>query len=180
MKTEVRDTLLRVGLPCIGIAVVLAAAHYRRYSRTDLGLCLPAPTRAAIWFAAFVALAVFEELIGPTLGVAAPERWGTLYSPSIKVVRVAAMVILAPISEELVFRGLLYHVLSTTAAKPLGAIALTALAFTLMHVQYGYQALLFVLVDGVFYGTVRYSTGSILLTMCLHALGNAYAAYQRW
>ena len=40
-------------------------------------------------------------------------------------------------------------------------------------------ALLFVMAGGLFYGTVRYSTGSVLLTMIFHAVGNAYAAYQR-
>jgi membrane protease YdiL (CAAX protease family) len=180
MKAGVRDTVLRVVLPMVGIAVVVGVARMRQLSfHDDLGLRLPPLPRSAVWFAAFVVLVVLEEVLGPSLGVPAPERWGSLYGPWNKALRVFGMVVLAPISEELLFRGLLYHVIASTGLKEIGAILLTSVAFAGLHLQYGPQALLFVLADGLFYGAARYCTDSVVLTMMLHATGNAYAAFQR-
>jgi len=181
MKSEWRDTLLRLALPSVGIIVILGVARLRQLSLDDdLGLRWPVPGKAIMWFVAFVGLAVLEEVLGPVLGVPAPQPWGDKYSLPAKLLRVFAMVVLAPVSEELLFRGLLYQLFATTALKDVGAILLTAASFTALHSQYGYQALLWVMVDGLFYGMVRYSTGSVLLTIIFHAVGNAYAAYQRF
>jgi membrane protease YdiL (CAAX protease family) len=180
MKSEWRDTLLRLALPSVGIIVILGVARLRQLSfHDDLGLRWPAPGRAMLWFTVFLGLVVLEEVLGPVLGVPPPQPWGDKYSLPTKLLRVFAMVVLAPISEELLFRGLLYQLFARTALKDVGAILLTAAAFTALHSQYGYPALLFVMAGGLFYGTVRYSTGSVLLTMIFHAVGNAYAAYQR-
>lgn len=34
-------------------------------------------------------------------------------------------------------------------------------------------------VDGLFFGLARHRTGSVLVPMLLHSLGNGYAVYQR-
>jgi uncharacterized protein len=180
VKAERRDTVLRLVLPMVAIAVVLGVARMRQFSfQDDLGLRRPPLPESAVWFAAFVALVALEEVLGPSLGVPTPQRWGSLYGPWNKALRVFGMVVLASISEELLFRGLLYHVIASSGLKEIGAILLTSVAFTWLHFQYGFQALLFVLANGLFYGTARYFTDSVVLTMIMHATGNAYAAFQR-
>lgn len=181
MTPEVRDTLLRLLLPAIGIVVILFAANRRGLSLgDDLGLRLPSFRQGFLWLVVFLALAITEEVLWRALGQPAPEPWGDKYSRSIIWMRVLAMVVMAPIAEELLFRGLFFHMAANTFLKQTGAVFATAALFAAFHFQYGLWALLFVLVDGLFYGTVRAATGSIILTMALHAIGNAYAAYQRF
>jgi len=179
MRQGWRDTFSHVILPIVSLIVLVIAKHTRGLSWQDLGLRWPSLRSALLWLALFAVLSAGEEIAGKAWGVAAPEPWGTKYSIPAVVTRVFAMVVLAPMSEELLFRGLLYKLLGDTAAGPLGAIAITAAGFALLHFQYYGPEMLFVALDGLFYGFARYATGSTLLTMIFHSLGNLYAAYQR-
>jgi|SRR5215217_930813 len=178
--TPARDTLFRVVLPIIGIVLVIIVARQRNISfQRHLGLQLPSWESALLWLVLFVVLVVIEEWLGNALGVAKPAPWSSKYYGMTKVIRVVALVLIAPVSEELVFRGMLYHLVSTTRLKEVGAIFITALVFAAFHYQYSPKEVLLILVDGLFFGVVRYSTGSTVLTIALHMLGNGYAAYQR-
>jgi CAAX protease family protein len=180
MTPVVRDTLFRIVLPSVGTALVLIVAERRDMSfQEDLGLKIPSWDIALLWLLLFVALVVVEELLGRAWGLPRPEPWSLKYHGAAKIIRTVALILIAPLSEELVFRGMLYHLVSTTALKEAGAVVLTAVVFAALHYQYSSKELLFILADGLFYGVVRYSTGSTALTIGLHMLGNSYAAYQR-
>ena len=120
-----RDTLFRILLPLVGAAIVLIAARYKNMSfQRDLGLQLPSWESALLWLVLFVGLVVVEELVGTAWGLPQPEPWSLKYHGMTKIIRVLALILIAPVSEELVFRGMLYHVVSTTALKDVGAIFL--------------------------------------------------------
>jgi uncharacterized protein len=178
--TPSRDTLLRVLLPIIGVVIVIIVARQRDMSFTrDLGLRLPSWESTLMWLVLFVALVVIEEWLSNAWGLSKPEPWSVKYHGTTKVIRVLALVLIAPISEEVVFRGMLYHLVSTTRLQDVGAILITALIFAAFHYQYSSKEVLLILADGLFFGVVRYATGSTVLTIALHMLGNSYAAYQR-
>jgi len=178
--TPGRDTSFRVALPIVGAALVVIVARQRNMSlQRDLGLQLPSWESSLFWLLLFVGLVVVEELLGIAWGLPRPEPWSLKYQGIAKIIRVFAVILIAPICEELVFRGMLYHVVATTRLKDVGAIFITALVFAAFHYQYSPKEVLLILADGLFFGVVRYSTGSTALTMGLHMLGNSYAAYQR-
>jgi len=180
MTPVLRDSLLRLALPTVAIEIMLAVATVRKFSLSeDLGIRLPTFAQASLWTLIFCGLLISEELIGKAAGLQEPEPWGPQYSAAVKAVRAIAMVTVAPISEELLFRGLLFNAISKTALRRPGAVIITAIAFATLHYQYTLAELLFVLADGFFYGVARYVTGSTILTMLLHMLGNSYAAYER-
>jgi uncharacterized protein len=108
-----------------------------------------------------------------------PEPWGDRYTGILLGLRLLGLVILAPVAEELIFRGVLFARISVTRLGPAGAIVLPAILFALLHVQYTAIEGAFIAVDGLFFGLARYRTGSLLLPMLLHASGNAFAAAQR-
>jgi uncharacterized protein len=87
-------------------------------------------------------------------------------------------VVLAPLLEELAFRGALFGLLRPRLG-PGPTVGVTALVFTLAHAQYGPPELIQVLVDGVLFGLARLRTGSTRVPFCMHVLGNALAAWQR-
>lgn len=78
---------------------------------------------------------------------------------------------LAPLMEELFFRGFFYPVIAKSWGAKWG-IFLTALPFALLHMQqYGYSwaILLVIFVVGVVCGTVRAVTGSVASSVLVHA-----------
>lgn len=180
MKREWRDTLTRLAWPLLSLAVLMLVKELRGLSwRDDFNLRWPALSDASMWLAVFVALVVAEELISRALGIAPVVPWGNKYSRLVMVVRVLGMTVLAPLSEELLLRGLLFEVLSDKGVQPAGVIVITAVLFAALHGQYKLAGMALVLVDGLFFGLVRHYTGSTTLTIFLHGLGNSYAAYQR-
>jgi membrane protease YdiL (CAAX protease family) len=82
-------------------------------------------------------------------------------------------VLLAPVAEEIVFRGVLYGWLRRFVAAP-PAIAICAASFALFHLHYGARAL-GIFVIGCVLGWVRERSGTLRAPIVTHALNNAVA-----
>ncbi|WP_407152114.1 CPBP family intramembrane glutamic endopeptidase [Bradyrhizobium sp. ORS 86] len=93
---------------------------------------------------------------------------------------VLAFAVAAPIWEELFARGWLYRGWSESRLGPYGAILLSALVWTMMHLQYDWYFLCEVLSIGLLFGYLRFRTGSVWLTIVLHGLNNLAATIQTW
>jgi CAAX protease family protein len=85
----------------------------------------------------------------------------------------------APVSEEFLARGFLYYGWSKTFLKVPGAICLSSLVWTALHLQY-YDWFSFseVFSLGLWLGYLRYRSQSIWLTIVLHGLNNLAAVAQ--
>lgn len=106
-------------------------------------------------------------------GVAVPEADFTITSPSIGAVTVqfAYTVIMAPIVEEYIYRGI---ILGTLAKYNKGAaVMLSALAFALMHGNIPQAASAFA--TGLLYAVIAVNCGSIVPTIIIHILNNVIA-----
>ena len=84
-------------------------------------------------------------------------------------------IILAPVTEEVLFRGFLLPSWSRSWLGPFGAVAATSVIFAAMHVQYGTCGLIAVGLAGCVYGWLRLRSGSLLPPMLAHCVGNAIA-----
>ena len=82
---------------------------------------------------------------------------------------------LAPVQEELFFRGFLYRGLST-AIGPWVTILLTSAVWSVIHLQYNLFFLAEIFLLGVTFGWLRMRSGSTILTLLLHGTMNALAA----
>jgi hypothetical protein len=91
---------------------------------------------------------------------------------------VFAFSVAAPVWEEFFARGFLYRGWSETFLKPVGAILLSSLVWTSLHLQYDWFFLGEVFSIGVVLGYLRYRSGSIWLTVLLHGLNNLAAVIQ--
>jgi len=89
-----------------------------------------------------------------------------------------AVVIVAPISEEIAFRGLLFRGLAASWLGVSGATVLTSAAWAAMHVQYDAFTLAQIFFIGLLLGWIRWASGSTLLTIVLHMLANLTACIQ--
>jgi len=88
-----------------------------------------------------------------------------------------SFVVLPPVQEELMFRGLLYRGLAP-AIGPAPTIALTAAVWSVIHLQYDWFFVGEIFALGLTLGWIRWKSDSTLLTMMLHATINGLALLQ--
>lgn len=118
-----------------------------------------------------VGLALQRSGAGGASGTAAEGTLGPMLVAGGLPLLLLRAVVLAPLEEELLFRGVLQIGLVARLGPRLG-ILLTALAFAAVH---GSDAGVFHVIAGVVYGVVAWRSGSIWPAVILHALNNALA-----
>jgi membrane protease YdiL (CAAX protease family) len=91
---------------------------------------------------------------------------------------ILAFCVAAPVSEEFFARGFLYLGWSESRLGPIGAIVLSSLVWTGLHLQYDWYFFGEVFTLGLWFGYLRYRSGSTLLTIVLHGLNNLAAVVQ--
>jgi membrane protease YdiL (CAAX protease family) len=91
---------------------------------------------------------------------------------------VIAFCVAAPISEELFARGFLYRGWSESFLGPFGAIVLSSMVWTALHLQYDWYFLGEVFSIGLLLGYLRYRFHSTWLTVVVHGLNNSAAVVQ--
>jgi uncharacterized protein len=91
---------------------------------------------------------------------------------------IVAFCVAAPVSEELLARGFLYRGWSESFLRVPGAIVLSSVVWTAMHLQYDWYFFGEVFSLGLWFGYLRYRSGSTWLTIVLHGLNNFGAVVQ--
>jgi uncharacterized protein len=87
-----------------------------------------------------------------------------------------AGVVIAPISEELMFRGFLFRGWENTWLGAAGTIVLTAALWALLHTNKNWLGVVFTFVAGLLLGWMRQRSGSTILTILLHSTINLFMA----
>ena len=86
-----------------------------------------------------------------------------------------AMMVVAPITEELLFRGFLHRSWARSWLGVPGTIVLTSALWAALHQQYNSIGILCIFLMGLIFGWARQRSGSTALTIVLHALNNLIA-----
>jgi uncharacterized protein len=89
-----------------------------------------------------------------------------------------AFCVAAPMSEEIFARGFLYRGWAESRLGVPGAIVLSSLAWTSLHLQYDWFFFGEVFCIGLLLGYLRYRSGSTWLTIVIHGLNNFAATVQ--
>lgn len=84
----------------------------------------------------------------------------------------AGAVLMAPASEEVMFRGFLFRGWARTARSAVPAVIVISILWAALHIQYDWTGILQIFLIGLFLGWIRWRSGSTLLTLFLHALFN--------
>ena len=163
--------------PLFGIAVALTVARIKGVSfRDDLALRLPSLPSAAFWLAVWAAMILIGEYVVRTFALNDAERWEN-HEWSAVLLRAVPLILLGPVVEELAFRGFLFFRLSRFMA-PLSTIVLLAVAWAALHYRYGFANVGLLVADGICLGLARWRSGSLLLPMTMHIIGNAISVGQ--
>lgn len=80
--------------------------------------------------------------------------------------------LVAPIAEEIMFRGFLFRGLSESWLGVTGTVVMTSAIWALLHVQYDWVSLGLIFLLGLVFGWLRWTSGSTVLTIMLHAMLN--------
>ena len=93
---------------------------------------------------------------------------------------VVSFCLAAPVTEEVLVRGFLYRGWSESFLRPAGAIVLSSLVWTAMHLQYDWFFFGEIFSIGLLLGYLRYRSGSIWPTIVVHGLNNLAASVQTY
>ena len=112
-------------------------------------------------------LALGRPLVSPF----SAEVYRTAWLPPLLL----AYMVAAPLGEEVLFRGFFYRGIADSRWGPGLAIGFSSILWALMHVQYDLYGIATIYLMGLYLGYVRHRTGSLLVTIHLHALANLVA-----
>lgn len=178
MDKAMLSSLSRVGISAVLILVTLVICKIKKLPIAETLAIRKSNLKSTIsWLGAFIVLVVIEELALNALGEPPAVPW--THALPVICVRAFGIILVAPVGEELLFRGLLFYRISKTRLGTAGAILIPALLFSVAHVQYDASVLVVIFIDGMFFGVVRHMSGSVLVTILLHSLGNLYAVIER-
>ena len=89
-----------------------------------------------------------------------------------------ALMVMAPVAEEIFFRGFLFKGIENSKLGPPGAIIITALAWSVMHLQYNIYGIAGIFVGGLLLGFARLRSNSIYPPIVMHTLQNIIATIE--
>lgn len=104
--------------------------------------------------------------------VFAPQNWSLAY--------IFVAVLMAPIVEEVAFRGVALGALVARGISPAGAIVLSSFAFAFSHLQYSPAAMLVVFLSGVGFAVMRLISGTMLVPIVAHMSANGIVLFLNW
>ena len=164
----------------VQVAVLAFAAQLRRWPPMGY-LALNMPRRGEIIFAAICVIAldvVFNALLYITgHDIVSPfqiEAYRTAQDAGWLLWLMIAIVVVAPVGEEIAFRGFLYRGLALPG-REIYAIVAIAIAWALLHIQYDWPGMVQIFAIGLMFGWFRWASGSTTLTIVMHVLVNLEA-----
>lgn len=185
MDSAVRSTLFQVVPFAVALLMLSVAIGKGRIRRDDIGLRPPGRGRFWPWVGLFAGYSLAVEALQYAYyhGQLPVAPWA--YAWPVVVVRVVGILLLAPLVEEILLRGVLLALLRRKHVPVYAAIGLQSLVFTLLHFGAlssswaGNLGVAQIFVDGVLFGLARYRTGSLYPAIAMHVLGNSIAVAER-
>jgi len=174
--SPVESALSKAGISVV--AVILVLARMRRSAHNDMagfGFAPPKLVPALVLLFVYLGWMLLSDALLHWRGPWDFHPW--MQAPlAASAFRMLAVCILGPAAEELLFRGLLFRWLSDRVPVQ-ATIAITAVAWALLHWSYLWAVIGVIVIDGLLLGLARWRTGSIAPPIAMHALYNFYAIW---
>ena len=159
---------------CGALVIAAAALRDRLDPRTYLGI-VGAPAKEWLrWLGAIALIVAMTDLVVYLVkGELLPAGWVEIYrSVQSPLLFWIALVVATPIFEELLFRGFVFAGIEASRLGRVGAVLITALAWTWIHYEFDPLEFMIIFIIGVTLGVARLRTGSLLVTIAMHMLYN--------
>ena len=166
------------GLVCIPMTLWFAKLRKNISVKNYIGFKEPSKSEWVKWLLALGAFLFLSEMLSLLLHrpIVHPFMIDAYKTASFLPGLLFAMIIVAPIFEEIFFRGFLFQGFRYSKLGPIGAIGITSLFWAVMHVQYDVYGITTIFALGLLFGTARLKTDSIHLLMVMHSLVGLVAA----
>ena len=133
------------------------------------------------WFFIAVVLLLIQDYILPMwVKQEMPEFMTNITYPSqlSKWLLVLGVAFMAPILEEVIFRGYLLKGFAHSFIGVYGAIVLTSLIWAFIHFQYEWVYLVMIFIIGLVLGYARFKSNSLYIPIMMHVVFNLVAAIE--
>jgi hypothetical protein len=173
--------LIGQGFMIIPIVLFLSARKESLTHRFRLRKISGRTTGSALLISAGIIVLVDELDRIVNMLLPAPELFANmesllnLDSSGFAIISIFTIAIVAPVFEEMIFRGFLQKFLEEKWQDPTRAILVTSLFFTLVHMNPFWAIQIYLL--GIVLGFLAWKTGSIIPGIILHALNNGLALF---
>lgn len=144
------------------------ALLWARWSRLDLGFSVPAFRKAEPWVLLFILWRTAEWAITIFIPIEADPEWLAWTEQLSLGEDLIVFVLLAPVAEEIFFRGAMFAALLRRWGIWTAALV-PSLIWALLHVQYEWWIVASLFGSGVLLAMVRWKGGSLYLPVGLHA-----------
>ena len=158
---------------CIALTALFVKVREGPSLNKYLGLG-PIPYMSILkWLGITLLFMVTTSILG-SLTQASESDWtedtyrSTSYLPLLWI----AVVVAAPLFEEILFRGFLLTGLRNSNLGPAGAVALTSVGWAMLHIQYNAFGIFVIFGFGVLLGIARLSSRSLYPPLVMHAFMN--------
>jgi uncharacterized protein len=175
--TTVASAVVQVG------TLALAAKLARWPASEYLGLVRPATRPALISIAVLIVFLLGYDALTYLLGrdivtSFQVDTYRTARDGGTLALLWLTFVIVAPVAEEIMFRGFLFRGWVRSERSAIPAILVISLLFAAIHVQYDWFGILQVFFIGLLLAIARWRSGSTLLTILMHVLANLWATIE--
>lgn len=170
-----------IGIYCTQFALlmplVLFASHFKHQPwRETLAFNRVSGKTVATWVGLLGVFLAVESLLNLLLPIE-PGAFLETISDTDNLPLALVLVLLAPVLEEMIFRGYLYKAWRTTRLGASGTILITSAIFALIHMgQYHWVFTVYLFVFALLLGAAREKTGSLWVPIIMHAINNLLAA----
>jgi uncharacterized protein len=169
-------------LVCVAFVALLVRLRNQLSIRDYLALNRVSIGRFLAWTAALVLFAGVSDLVTWLLGrEVVPRVMIEIYRTAVFApLLCAALIIAAPVFEEVFFRGFMFRGIQQSRLGDIGAILITSFTWAIIHLQYDAYQVTVVFLGGLLLGLARARSNSVYLTICLHAVMNVIATIELW
>ena len=165
---------------CLGLIVAIIKLKEGALLREYLCLRPVSLEKTLRWFWFAAGLLVLSDLTTHMLGrPIVPEFMSTAYRTANPILPLwLAVIVAAPLFEETFFRGFLFKGVETSFLRPIGAVVVSAALWAAIHVQYDLYGMATIFIFGLLLGAARVATGSLLVPLGMHSIGNLVATIE--
>jgi membrane protease YdiL (CAAX protease family) len=181
MNGLLQTTVICVVAPfTIGLIILFVKMRKGITIKQYLGLFNPGWREILKWgLVVFVFAGLFDTLSFLLDRPVVPEFMVSVYKTAYFVPALwLAIVIVAPLTEEIFFRSFLFEGIRSSKMGPVAAVILTSLAWAAMHTQYDVYGMGTIFLVGLLLGFVRIKSGSIYTPVVMHVVHNLIATIE--
>ena len=160
---------------CIGLICALIKMRPTMTIKGYLDLYWPTGRSLLIWNLLLVAFLIVADRITEALNQTDDFIETAYQTAQIPVLLFLAVVIVAPVFEELLFRGFMFKGIEASRLGAGGAILITSGVWAVIHLQYNLYFMAVIFGLGLLLGAARVQTRSTYVPIAMHGLNNLIA-----